>query len=299
MPAYVATHSLRYGADSSSMPVNWLNGTATDSNNDVWTDGEALSTTSGTLWFGSGSYAGQITVNGNQYPVTVDGLDGNYVVLFDNADDRDDAAAAFSTTGTLLAATSTADFTACFLEGTTIATPQGDRLVQDLQIGDMVLNHDGQPVAVKWLGVQQVLTAFQPAERLMPVRFAAGSLGHGLPVADLTVTADHAMLVDGVLCQASALVNGSTITRVPLDEVGPRYTVYHVETEAHEIILANGAPAETFIDNISRRSFDNFAEYEALYGAEREMAELPLPRALSPRQLPASTRAKLGLTQAA
>ncbi|TBX27786.1 Hint domain-containing protein, partial [Nioella sediminis] len=93
-----------------------------------------------------------------------------------------------------------------------------------------------------------------------------GSLGNGLPHTDLMVTADHGMLVDGVVCHAGALVNDTTITRVPLSEMGETYTVYHIETEEHEIILANGAPAETFIDNVSRRVFDNYSEFDALYG---------------------------------
>ena len=103
------------------------------------------------------------------------------------------------------------------------------------------------------------------------------------------------MLVDGVLCEAGALVNGTTITLVPLSEFGDSYTVYHIETEAHEIILANGAPAETFIDNVSRRAFDNFAEFERLHGDPPEMKELPYPRASNVRHLPARIKARLGL----
>ena len=95
------------------------------------------------------------------------------------------------------------------------------------------------------------------------------------------------------------MVNGTTITRVPLEEVGESYTVYHVETEAHEIILANGVPAETFIDNVSRRVFDNFREFEALYGDVSEMEELPYPRAMSVRQVPESIRRKLAGARAA
>ncbi len=133
----------------------------------------------------------------------------------------------------------------------------------------------------------------------MPVRFAAGSLGQGLPHTALTVTADHGMLVDGVICHAGALVNGTTIARVPLAEMGESYTVYHIETEAHEIVLANGAPAETFIDNVSRRVFDNYAEFEALYGDVPEMEELPYPRAMSVRQVPAGILQKLAMRQMA
>ncbi|MCA0870134.1 Hint domain-containing protein [Seohaeicola saemankumensis] len=184
------------------------------------------------------------------------------------------------------------EFTPCFVQGTLIATPCGDRKVETLKTGDLILNAVGVPIRVKWVGRKTILPLFRPAERLMPVRFAAGSLGDGLPHADLTVTADHAMLVDGVLCNAGALVNGSSIMRVPLAEMGERFTVYHIETEAHEIILANGAPAETFIDNVSRRVFDNFAEFEAMYGDVPEMEELPLPRAMSARQVPAGVRRK-------
>ena len=102
--------------------------------------------------------------------------------------------------------------------------------------------------------------------------------------------------MDGVLCQAELLVNGTTITRVPLSEFVESYTVYHVETEAHEIILANGAPAETFVDNVSRRAFDNFVEFEALHGQyPTEMKELPYPRASNARHLPARIKKRLGI----
>ena len=116
-----------------------------------------------------------------------------------------------------------------------------------------------------------------------------------MPHSDLTVTSDHAVLVDGVLCEAGALVNGTTITHVPLSEFGESYTVYHVETEAHEIIFANGAPAETFVDNVSRRAFDNFAEFEALHGNTSEMKELPYPRASNARHLPERIKRRLGI----
>ncbi|WP_306046502.1 Hint domain-containing protein [Nioella sp. MMSF_3534] len=179
---------------------------------------------------------------------------------------------------------------ACFLAGAMIATPAGEVAVETLEMGDQILTTEGHAVLVKWIGRQTVSTRFGPAERLMPVRFAAGSLGDGLPHSDLTVTADHGMLVDGVICHAGALVNGTTITRVPLAEMGETYTVYHIETEEHEIILANGAPAETFIDNVSRRAFDNYSEFEALYSDVPEMEELPYPRAMSARQVPARIR---------
>ena len=200
-------------------------------------------------------------------------------------------------------------FTVCFFPGTLIATPSCERKVEELVCGDLILVGDSRVVPVKWIGQQTVSTLFGPAERHMPIRFASGSLKEGrgggggrvggayplMPHSDLTVTADHAMLVDGVLCEAATLVNGTTITRVPLSEFGECYTVYHVETEDHEILFANGAQAETFVDNVSRRAFDNFAEFEALHGNPPEMKELPYPRARNVRHLPLRIKNRLGI----
>jgi len=87
--------------------------------------------------------------------------------------------------------------------------------------------------------------------------------------------------------QAGALINGVTIRRIPREVLGQRFTVFHIETENHEVILAEGVAAETLIDNATRRFFDNYAEYEALFGGENgTMEELPQPRAMSARQVP-------------
>jgi hypothetical protein len=61
----------------------------------------------------------------------------------------------------------------------------------------------------------------------------------------------------------------------------------------HEIIYAEGVPCETFIDNVSRAQFDNYAEYQALYPNTRMMKELPLPRVKFKRQLPTMIKQRL------
>ena len=235
--------------------------------------------------YGTTTYVGTTVIDGQTWPVFVgSGIYASAHAVLMNA-------TPVSPPATLVITNEV--FPTCFLPGSLIATPDGAIAVEDLQIGDWLKTDAGCLVPVKWIGRQTVSTRFGPAERLMPVRFAAGSLGEGLPHSDLTVTADHGMLVDGVICHAGALVNGTTITRVPLAEMGETYTVYHIETEAHEIILANGAPAETFIDNVSRKVFDNYAEFETLYGDVPEMRELSYPRAMSARQVPARVTARL------
>ena len=189
-----------------------------------------------------------------------------------------------------------ATLSVCFAAGTMIGTPAGDAAVEALGLGDLVLTADGRAVPVTWLGRQTLAPRFS---RLRLIRVAAHALGAGLPVRDLTLTADHALLIDGYLINAGALVNGTSIAFVPLSELGDSYTVYHVETERHDVILAEGTPAETYIDYMGRQTFDNYAEYVALYGDARPIIESPLPRITAARHLPAHLQARLGITRAA
>ncbi len=183
---------------------------------------------------------------------------------------------------------------ACFAAGTGIRTLDGDRPVETLRIGDTILTAEGGPVAVKWIG-HSTYRAVLAGAKAQPVRIRAGALGAGLPERDLTVTADHGMILDGLVINASALVNGSSIAFVPLAELSEPLTVYHVETEAHDVILANGAPAESFIDYVGRAAFDNHAEYVDLYGCERLIPEMSTPRISTARLLPEAIRARLGI----
>ncbi len=183
---------------------------------------------------------------------------------------------------------------ACFLAGTTVSTPDGSCLVENLQIGQPISTADGRAVPVRWIG-RQVMRSLFTSRRARPVRIDAEALGDGLPHSDLTVTADHGMVLDGLVINAGALVNGTTIDWVPMGDLPETFTVYHVETEAHDVILANGARSETFIDYRDRRAFDNYQEYLELYGAERIIPEMPRPRISAARMLPDAIRARLGL----
>jgi len=147
--------------------------------------------------------------------------------------------------------------------GTPIATPSGEVAVESLGAGDLVLTADGRTVPVKWLARQTIHKLFAPEMRFRPVRDSAGALGENVPHTDLVVTADHGLVLDGLVMQAGALVNGTTIARVPMPELEGIVTYYHIETEAHDAILGTGVPAETFVDNFTRRRFDNYTEYAA------------------------------------
>jgi autotransporter passenger strand-loop-strand repeat protein len=186
---------------------------------------------------------------------------------------------------------------ACFCAGTNIRTPDGDAPVETLKIGDIVLTASGQAVPVRWIGINTVSTRFADPLRVMPIRISAGALGENLPERDLLVSPDHAMFLGGILLQAGALVNGSSIAReARMPEI---FTYYHVELADHELILAEGAATETFVDNVDRMAFDNWEEHERLYGSEADIVEMPYPRVRSARQLPMAMRRLLAARAAA
>ncbi|NKX44051.1 Hint domain-containing protein [Roseicyclus persicicus] len=187
----------------------------------------------------------------------------------------------------------------CFLTGTRIATPQGERPIETLAEGDLVLTADGRTTPVLWVWRQEITNIFGLGEMRTPVRVAAHALGPGCPARDLIVTADHALLVDGFLINAGALVNGTTIHPVPLAKMPATFTYWHVETEAHEAVLAENCPAETFIDYAPRDGFDNYDAYLARYGEERIITEMDVPRISTQRLLLPSLRQRLGIGRAA
>ena len=73
---------------------------------------------------------------------------------------------------------------------------------------------------------------------------------------------------------------------------GDRDILNSSRLNADALVLAEGVPAETFIDNVSRLAFDNWDEHEAA-GSEAPIAEMELPRAKSARQVPQATRRRL------
>ena len=105
-----------------------------------------------------------------------------------------------------------------------------------------------KPIA--WVGRSTVSTLFADLFRVLPIRIKANALGDNIPSRDLLLSPDHALFLDGVLVQAGALVNGTSIVRE--HDVPERFTYFHVELDDHSLILAENTPAETFIDNIDR-----------------------------------------------
>ena len=169
---------------------------------------------------------------------------------------------------------------ACFCAGTRIATEWGEVPVERLRTGTRVCTAEGRLMPVRWLGRSQVGWRHLDPLHALPVRVRAGALGHGLPARDLLVSPAHALLLDGVLVQAGALVNGAGIVRQTT--MPDTFTYWHVELDTHALLLAEGIPAESFLDGVEPIGFDNWHERIAPLDAR----ELLYPRCKSARQVP-------------
>jgi hypothetical protein len=151
----------------------------------------------------------------------------------------------------------------CYAEGSRILTARGEVAVEDLIVGDEALLASGGTRPVIWIGSRRVRCDNHPRpHEVNPVRIKAGAFGEGLPVRDLVVSPGHALYVDGVLIPAHSLVNGATIVQEAVEKV--RY--FHIELDAHDVILAESLPCESYLDDGNRQTFGNAMEYTALHG---------------------------------
>jgi len=152
----------------------------------------------------------------------------------------------------------------CYARGTRIKTDEGEVAVEDLRIGDEVATVFSGLRPVKWIGRRAYAGRFLLGRKdMLPVCFKAGSLGENTPVRDLHVSPLHAMYIEKVLIPASALVDGVAVTQaVRRDSV----EYFHIELDSHDVIFAEGAASETFLDDDCRNMFQNAPEYATLYG---------------------------------
>jgi hypothetical protein len=142
----------------------------------------------------------------------------------------------------------------CYAEGTRILTTRGDFAVEDLAAGDEAVLAGGGTRPVIWIGARKVRCTGRPdGQDVRPVRIRQGAFGEGLPRRDLVVSPGHAIFVDRQLVPAAQLLNGATIVQEDVESV--RY--FHVELDAHDVLLAEGLACESYLDDGNRQAFAN------------------------------------------
>jgi len=151
--------------------------------------------------------------------------------------------------------TTNAAINPCFAAGTRILTVHGEIPVEDLTPGMLLINQQGEEQEITWIGRRAIDIAFHPRpETVRPIIFEAGALADGVPARRLVLSPDHALLLDGVLVPAKELLNW---TNIRPDPAATKITYYHIELARHDIIFAEAAPCESYLDTGHRGVFDN------------------------------------------
>ena len=142
---------------------------------------------------------------------------------------------------------------ACYRAGTRIATARGEVPIERLRRGDLIRTASGRFAPALWLGRRRIdCRRHARPEAVWPVRVAAHAFAPGRPARDLFLSPDHAVFLDGALIPVRYLLNGASIAQRPAAQV----EYWHVELPAHDVLLAENLPAESYLDTGNRAAFE-------------------------------------------
>ena len=165
----------------------------------------------------------------------------------------------------------------CYCRGTLIRSRCGEVPVEALTIGDKVLTKSGEERPIRWIGRRSYGGRFTIGRKdVLPICIKANALDNRVPERDLWLSPHHALYLDGMLIEAKDLVNGVSIVQADRVE---KVEYFHIELETHDVIIAEGALAESFIDDDCRGMFSNAHECRQLYGdVARGLVQYCAPR---------------------
>jgi len=160
----------------------------------------------------------------------------------------------------------------CFGPGTLILTAHGEVPVESLAIGALVMTTNGA-LPVKWVSRQtfrrNASASWHPS--VVPIRVSRFAIDDQTPQRDLYLSQEHCLLIDGVLIPVKHLVNGRSIAFDDNAKMSETIEYFGVELDTHEVIFAEGTPAETFQYAGGQIAWDNLGDYQDLYGSEHEV----------------------------
>ncbi|MBS0961406.1 Hint domain-containing protein [Acetobacter thailandicus] len=145
----------------------------------------------------------------------------------------------------------------CFLPGSLIKTPSGITPVQDLSMNDEVIAYVNSIEVIRhitWVGRSYctVRPHLPDDEAGYPVRILKNAVAEGVPFKDMLITSEHCLFFDGRFIPVRMLVNGRSVF---YDKSITSYDYYHIETDEHAVIMADGVLTESYLDTGNRQAF--------------------------------------------
>lgn len=165
----------------------------------------------------------------------------------------------------------------CFANGTRIATAQGAVKVEDLRPGDLVMTMDHGLQPLRWIGSRRLDRGdFRRNEKLRPIRLSAAALGMPATCGDLMVSPQHRIMLASPIAQRMFGCSEVLIAAKDLLEIEgiaiatdvASLSYYHLLFDDHEIVFANGMPAESlYLGTEARKALsrEGLAEIHAIF----------------------------------
>ncbi|MEP5152585.1 Hint domain-containing protein, partial [Planktotalea sp.] len=168
---------------------------------------------------------------------------GDYTIRFTEIGDNADGSGAVLDNVELLV---------CYDGRARILTPDGYTNAADLQVGQLVETLNGSK-PIRWIGRRSVSADEMASDaRYSPVRICKGALGGGLPEHDLLVSRQHRIMISSPIAKRmfgdeDTLIPAIRLTELPgifIDTSVEEIDYIHILLDDHEVLLAEGAPAE-------------------------------------------------------
>lgn len=132
----------------------------------------------------------------------------------------------------------------CFTSGTSIRTPKGDVLIDDLRIGDLVCTMDNGPQPVRWIGRREVSSKELARDvKLRPILIPQGMFG---AERDLLISRQHAVLVDNNRLARAIHLTGTKGLPARIAHGKREVTYIHLMFDEHQIVFVENVPSESF-----------------------------------------------------
>lgn len=174
-------------------------------------------------------------------------------------------------------------------EGTNLRTPIGERHVEFLRKGDLVVTRDNglQPVRLIWArNISEAEIAADPS--LAPVHLNTRAIGPMMPARPLRLGGAHRLLIPGWRLldeedNINCLVPARDVDGVSLgnETEAAEVTYYNIVFDAPQVFCANGMPVESFVpcaDTLPHIPADVQSDLRVMFpDLGPEFAEYPTP----------------------
>ena len=142
----------------------------------------------------------------------------------------------------------------CLTTGAMIETPLGPKLIETLEVGDLVSTRGSGPQPLRHVLHRRLAPlTLKDRPHLAPITIRAGSIGVGLPRRDLSVSPQHIVLMSDprlettlgpMPCRKAAAQLMDVVPGIVAARIMRTVTYVHLAFDKDEVIFAEGVPTE-------------------------------------------------------